>query len=94
MATADQVKALIRSSTDGDDNPGFYAPAKQVAAQVVRSGHGKFALELREIVDQVQARAETAAPVRGPGPISLVQFRGELVAVLEERRGTLPGVAA
>ena len=55
MATADQVKALIRSHADGDDTR-FYAIAVQVAAQAARSGHGKFAQELRELVDQVKAR--------------------------------------
>ena len=67
MATADQVKALIRSHADGDDTR-FYAIAMQVAAQVARSGHGKFAQELRDLVDQVKARAKAIEPARGPKP--------------------------
>ena len=63
MATADQVKALIRCHADGDDAR-FYAIAMQVAAQAARSGHGKFAQELREMVDQVKARAKTVEPAR------------------------------
>lgn len=78
MATADQVKALIRSHADGDDTR-FYAIAMQVAALAARSGHGKFATELRELVDQVRARK--TAPPRGPKPVPLVQPRGELAGL-------------
>ena len=81
MATADQVKALIRSHADGDDTR-FYAIAMQVAAQAARSGHGKFAQELRELVDRVKARAKATEPVRGPEPVPLAQPRGELAGLL------------
>jgi SpoVK/Ycf46/Vps4 family AAA+-type ATPase len=81
MATADQVKALIRSHADGDDTR-FYAIAMQVAAQAARSGHGKFAQELRELVDQVKARAKAMEPARGPKPVPLAQPRGELAGLL------------
>jgi SpoVK/Ycf46/Vps4 family AAA+-type ATPase len=81
MATSDQVKALIRSHADGDDSR-FYAIAMQVAAQAARSGHGKFAQELRELVDQVKARAKVVEPVRGPKPVPLAQPRGELAGLL------------
>jgi SpoVK/Ycf46/Vps4 family AAA+-type ATPase len=81
MATADQVKALIRCHADGDDTR-FYAIAMQVAAQAARSGHGKFAQELRELVDQVKARAKATEPARGPKPVPLAQPRGELAGLL------------
>ncbi len=81
MATADQVKALIRSHADGDDTR-FYAIAMQVAALAARSGHGKFAQELRALVDQVKARAKATEPVRGPKPVPLAQPRGELAGLL------------
>jgi len=81
MATADQVKALIRSHADGDDTR-FYAIAMQVAAQAARSGHGKFAQELRELVDQVKARAKATVSARGPKPVPLAQPRGELAGLL------------
>jgi SpoVK/Ycf46/Vps4 family AAA+-type ATPase len=80
MASADQVKALIRSHADGDDLR-FYAIAMQVAAQAARSGHGKFAQELRELVDQVKARAKATEPARGPKPVPLAQPRGELAGL-------------
>ena len=81
MATGDQVKALIRSHADGDDTR-FYAIAMQVAAQAARSGHGKFAQELRDLVDQVKARAKVIEPARGPKPVPLAQPRGELAGLL------------
>lgn len=81
MATAVQVKALIRSHADGDDSR-FYAIAMQVAAQAARSGHGKFAQELRDLVDQAKTRAKATAPTRGPQPVPLAQPRGELAGLL------------
>jgi SpoVK/Ycf46/Vps4 family AAA+-type ATPase len=81
MATADQVKALIRSHADRDDSR-FYAIAMQVAAQAARSGHGKFAQELRELIDQVKARTKAVEPARGPKPVPLAQPRGELAGLL------------
>lgn len=81
MATAEQVKALIRSHAEGDDSR-FYAIAMQVAAQAARSGHGKFANELRELVDRVKERGKALEPSRGPSPVPLVQPRGELAGLL------------
>lgn len=82
MAKADQIKALIRSHADGD-NTRFYAVAMQVAAQAARSGHGRFAQELRELVDRAKERAAGAAAV-GPGSkaIPMAQPRGELAGLL------------
>lgn len=81
MATANQVKALIRSHADGD-NARFYAVAMQVAAQAARRGHGKFANELRELVDQVKARTQALVPAQGAKPVPLAQPRGELAGLL------------
>jgi SpoVK/Ycf46/Vps4 family AAA+-type ATPase len=81
MATADQVKALIRSHAEGDDTR-FYAIAMQVAAQAARSGHGKFAQEVRDLIDQVKARAKATEPTRGAKAVPLVQPRGELAGLL------------
>lgn len=81
MATADQVKALIRSHAEGDDTR-FYAIAIQVAAQAARSGHGKFAQELRDLVDQAKARSSTVATTQNLRPIPLAQPRGELAGLL------------
>jgi SpoVK/Ycf46/Vps4 family AAA+-type ATPase len=81
MATSEQVKALIRSHAEGDDTR-FYAIAMQVAAQAARNGHGKFAQELRDLVDQMKARGKALEPARGPRAVPLAQPRGELAGLL------------
>jgi SpoVK/Ycf46/Vps4 family AAA+-type ATPase len=83
MATADQVKALIQCHAEGDDTR-FYAIAMQVAAQAARSGHGKFAQELRDLVDQTRARS-ARAEASMPKAVPVVQPRGELAGLLTAR---------
>jgi len=80
MATSDQVKALVRSHADGDDAR-FYAVAMQVAAQAARTGHTKFAQELRELVDEAKARGTLLTGSRSK-PIPVIQPRGELAGLL------------
>lgn len=77
MATADQVKALVRSHAEGDDAK-FYSVALQVAARAARGGQSHFAQELRNIVDALRREAHTA-PRR---PVPVAQPRGELSALL------------
>lgn len=60
MASSAQVKSLINSHAEGDDER-FYAVALQVAAKAARAGQSKYALELKELVDKAQSR--TLAPV-------------------------------
>jgi SpoVK/Ycf46/Vps4 family AAA+-type ATPase len=81
MATADHVKALIRSHAEGDDER-FYAIAMQVAAQAARQGHTKFAQELRNLVDQAKARFKAAPSGQQTRPVPIVQPRGELAGLL------------
>ena len=64
MASADHIRALLRSHAEGDDDR-FYSVAMQLAAHEARSGHGKFAKELRDIID-------TAKSLRHPGQPGLV----------------------
>ncbi|MDQ3341052.1 MAG: AAA family ATPase [Myxococcota bacterium] len=80
MANADHIKALIKSHADGDDLR-FYSIALQVAAQAARSGHSKFAQELREIVDEVRRAGGKTLNSRAK-PVPLVQPRGELAGLL------------
>lgn len=77
MATADQVKALVRSHAEGDDTK-FYSIALQVAARAARGGQGHFAQELRDLVDALRS----ASPSR---PIPVNQPRGELSGILSVR---------
>jgi SpoVK/Ycf46/Vps4 family AAA+-type ATPase len=81
MATAEQLKALIRSHAEGD-NKRFYTIAIQVAAQAARTGHGKLAQELRDLIDQVRAAGRALEPSRGQQPVPLAQPRGELAGLL------------
>jgi len=80
MATANHLKALLRSHADGDDER-FYAVALQMAAQEARLGHTKFALELRELVDSAQKRTGGMVAPR-QRPIPIVQPQGELAGLL------------
>ena len=80
MATADQVKALVRSHAEGDDSH-FYAVAMQVAARAAKSGQSRFALELREVIDEAKAASQRAGGHR-PRPVPVVQPRGDLAGLL------------
>ena len=62
MASADQLKALFKSHLDGDSER-FYSVALQVAAHEAKSGHGKLAKELRDIVDEAKGKRGLDAPV-------------------------------
>ncbi|MDQ1294951.1 MAG: hypothetical protein QG608_2836 [Actinomycetota bacterium] len=79
MATADQVKALLKSHAEGDDER-FYAVALQVAARAARSGHSSMAQELRDLVDGLRSRQGPSSALRRPTPVA--QPRGELAGLL------------
>lgn len=79
MATADQLKALIKSFSE-QDSTRFYRIALQLAAHEARLGHGKVATELRDLVDQ--ARSQKAVVQRSGGPIPISKPRGELEGLL------------
>ena len=49
MATADQLKALLKSHADRDDQR-FYSIALQMAAREARQGHNKLAKEIKLII--------------------------------------------
>jgi SpoVK/Ycf46/Vps4 family AAA+-type ATPase len=76
MASAEQLKALLKSHLEGDDDR-FFSVAMQVAAHEAKLGHGKLAEELRALVDQAKSRRGATSPV----PIS--RPRGELATLLE-----------
>ena len=76
MASAEQLKALLKSHLEGD-NDRFMSVAMQVAAHEARLGHGKLATDLRDIIDQAKSR-------RGAGsPVPIGRPRGELANLLE-----------
>lgn len=79
MASADQLKALLKSHLDGDDQR-FYSVAMQVAAHEAKVGHGKLAEELRSLVDKAKLRGGAAQASDKPVPIG--RPRGELANLL------------
>ncbi len=79
MATADQVKALVRSHADGDDDR-FYSVAMQVAAREAKAGHPQVAHEIRDLVDRAKAAAKQSG--RQLRPVPVTQPRGDLAGLL------------
>lgn len=78
MASADQLKALVKSHIDRDDGQ-FYSVAMQVAAHEAKVGHGKLAIELRDMIDAAKNRALPGAAGR---LVPLARPRGELANLL------------
>ncbi len=80
MASAEQLKALLKSHIDGDDGH-FFSIAMQVAAHEAKVGHGKLAEDLRTMIDAAKARRSGEVTSRKAIPIG--QPRGELASLLE-----------
>lgn len=78
MATAEQIKALIRSHNSGDDEH-FRAIAMQIAAAQARKGNARIAQELRDLLDQAQRRQ---APVGTPRAVPIARPAGELSGLI------------
>jgi len=76
MASGSQLKALVQSYIDGDDDR-FFSVTMQVAAHEARIGHGKLATDLREAIDEAKRRRGAASLV------SISKPRGELANILE-----------
>jgi SpoVK/Ycf46/Vps4 family AAA+-type ATPase len=85
MATAEQLKTLIRSHWS-DEPERFFTAALQVAAHEARQGHAALANELREMVDQARRRDHQSKvvsfPVELEGLISLEEPRTSLSALI------------
>jgi SpoVK/Ycf46/Vps4 family AAA+-type ATPase len=77
MPSADQLKALLKAYAHGDDAQ-FHSIAMQIAAGEARSGHGKLAEELRDLIDQSRVRV----PSSGTSPIPIARPRGEVADLL------------
>lgn len=75
MATAQQLKALIESYTEGNSDR-FLSVASQIAAHAARAGKQKLANELRHLVDDARRR-QAEAPRRSDS-IPIAQPTGEL----------------
>lgn len=76
MANAEQLKALLKSHMEGDDDR-FFSVAMQVAAHEAKLGHGKLAKEMRTMIDEAKGR-------RGVGSlVPIGRPSGELANLLE-----------
>ena len=81
MAAADQIKSLIKSYGDGDENR-FFATAMQIAASEARQGHTSFAQELKQLIEK--ARKERSLSLIEPGKtISISAPKRELNELIE-----------
>jgi SpoVK/Ycf46/Vps4 family AAA+-type ATPase len=77
MASGEQVKALLRSYSEGDSRH-FLSIATQIAATAARQGKGHLAKEIRDIVEEVkrkQAEGQLA-------PVPIARPVGELAGLL------------
>lgn len=85
MASAEQLRALIKSHIARDDGY-FYSVAMQVAAHEAKLGHGKLAEELRDLIDAAKTRlgqdpSGKIVPIAGTLSNS-TKHRGELAGLL------------
>ncbi len=80
MATAEQIKALLKTHAERDEER-FYAVALQVAAGAARTGHTKLAGDIKTLVERGRNRAPMA-PVGALVPL-LKQPKGDLSGILE-----------
>jgi SpoVK/Ycf46/Vps4 family AAA+-type ATPase len=79
MATAEQLKSLIRSHLSDDER--FFTISLQVAAHEAQQGHGALAHDIREIVDKAR---------RSRGPNVLLKFPQELGGLVFSETPTTP----
>lgn len=79
MATAEQIRALLKSHAERDDER-FYSVALQVAATEARQGHSSLARDLRSLIDEARSAPTPEGQLVGPTPVA--QPRGDLAALL------------
>src|SRR5690606_6982315 len=80
MATAEQIKSLIRSHLSEDDER-FYTLALQVAAHEAYQGHGALAHDIREIVDK-------GRKIKGSN--TLLKFPQDLAGLVLTEKSDIP----
>jgi len=78
VATAEQIKALLRSHVSGDDAH-FRAVAMQIAAHSARQGNGRLAEELRDLIDKAR---HAQSPVSPPRAVPIARPAGELAGLV------------
>jgi SpoVK/Ycf46/Vps4 family AAA+-type ATPase len=78
MATAQQLKALLQSYSEADGEM-FVSVALQIAAHEARTGKGKFAIEIKRLVDEIKGKQRTS---KVGGPLPIARPTGELATLL------------
>lgn len=78
MATAQQLKALLQSYSEADGEM-FVSVALQIAAHEARTGKGKFASEIKRLVDEIKGKQRTA---KLGGSVPIARPTGELATLL------------
>ena len=78
MATAEQLKALLKSHVAGDDER-FRTTALQIAAHNAKKGNTQLAQELRDLLDEARRRQ---APAGVPRAVPIVRPVGELAGLV------------
>jgi SpoVK/Ycf46/Vps4 family AAA+-type ATPase len=81
MATADQIKSLIRSYSS-DDKEKFYSVALQVAAHEAKRGHTSLAHEIRGMLD-TKRKSEKHT-------LKIVSFPNELKGLILPQKSIIP----
>ena len=79
MATAEQIKALLKSYVDGDGEQ-FLTVSMQVAAHAARRGQGRLAQDIRDLIDEAKRRSSQPA-IRSAVPIA--RPAGELANLIQ-----------
>src|SRR5438445_2057343 len=79
MATAEQIKALLKSYIDGDGEQ-FLTVSMQVAAHAARRGQGRLAQDIRELIDEAKRRS--AQPALRPA-VPIARPAGELADLIQ-----------
>ncbi len=78
MATAEQLKALLKCHIAGDEER-FRAIALQIAAYNAKKGRGQLALELRALLDEAR---RIQAPAGIPRAVPIARPAGELAGLV------------
>jgi SpoVK/Ycf46/Vps4 family AAA+-type ATPase len=78
MASAEQLKALLRAYSAGDQDH-FLSIAEQLAAHEARLGHKKLAQELQNLVAQVKRHSQSIGERK---LVPITQPKGELAGLL------------
>lgn len=86
MAAADQIKSLIQSFGEQDEDR-FFSTAMQIAASEARQGHAAFAQELKKLIEKNRKAFADASATEGKTiPLSLPKRElQELIDVFQPR---------